>query len=91
MASRIAPAEAPYDERALKCFARLPKDWGEPFLMFRVLARDSRLLERYIGGAASYLDRVPAFDTRNSRFRGSSAAAYGGATFAPRQQRDLRG
>lgn len=56
MTQRIAPADPPYDELARKTFERLPKDWGPPFMMFRVLARDSRLLQRYVGGAASYLD-----------------------------------
>jgi alkylhydroperoxidase family enzyme len=56
MTQRIPPAAPPYDDLALKMFARLPKEWGEPFMMFRVLARDSRLLQRYVNGAASYLD-----------------------------------
>ena len=56
LSERISPAQPPYDERTLRTFDRLPKDWGEPFLMFRVLARDSRLLERYINGAAAYID-----------------------------------
>jgi alkylhydroperoxidase family enzyme len=52
---RIPPAEPPYDELATKILERLPRDWDPPFMMFRVLARDSRLLQRYINGAASYL------------------------------------
>jgi alkylhydroperoxidase family enzyme len=52
---RIAPASPPYDELALQMFERLPKEWNPPFMMFRVLARDPRLLQRYINGAASYL------------------------------------
>jgi alkylhydroperoxidase family enzyme len=56
MTQRIPPATPPYDELALKMFERLPKEWDPPFMMFRVLARDPRLLQRYINGAASYLE-----------------------------------
>jgi alkylhydroperoxidase family enzyme len=56
MGPRIQPAAPPYDELTLKTFERLPKEWGPPLMVFRVLARDSRLLQRYVGGAVSYLD-----------------------------------
>jgi alkylhydroperoxidase family enzyme len=56
MTPRILPATPPYDDLTLKVFDRLPKEWGPPFMMFRVLARDPRLLQRYVSGAASYLD-----------------------------------
>lgn len=56
MTQRIAPAERPYDELTLQMFGRLPKAWEPPFMMFKVLARDARLLQRYINGAVSYLE-----------------------------------
>jgi alkylhydroperoxidase family enzyme len=56
MSSRIAPAEAPFVPLVLEMFDRLPKDWGPPHLLFRVLARDPRLLERLIKGAVGYLN-----------------------------------
>ena len=56
MTPRVSPAEPPYNELTQKMFERLPADWGPPFLMFRVLARDGRLLQRYFNGAVSYLD-----------------------------------
>ena len=56
MTQRVSPATPPYDELTQKMFERLPREWDPPLMMFRVLARDGRLLQRYIGGAVSYLD-----------------------------------
>lgn len=53
---RIAPIEAPYNEQAQALFDRLPKQWGPPFTVFRVLARDPRLLQRYMSGSVAYLE-----------------------------------
>jgi alkylhydroperoxidase family enzyme len=56
MTQRIPPAAEPFDELARKTLDRIPDKWNPPFMIFRVLARDSRLLQRYINGAASYLE-----------------------------------
>lgn len=56
MTARISPVTSPYDDLTLKVFERLPKEWSPPFMLFRVLARDPRLMQRYVSGAASYLE-----------------------------------
>lgn len=56
MSPRIAPASTPYEPLAQSMLDRLPKDWGPPFLVFTVLARDPQLLQRYINGSVGYLE-----------------------------------
>jgi alkylhydroperoxidase family enzyme len=56
MSPRIAPATAPFAPLAQEMFARLPREWGSPLMIFTVLARDPRLLERQIRGAVGYLN-----------------------------------
>jgi alkylhydroperoxidase family enzyme len=56
MNPRIPPALTPYDEQTQAILNRLPSDWGEPFLVFRILARDPRLLQRYLSGSVAYLE-----------------------------------
>lgn len=55
MPSRIAPAEPPYEAWAQETFDRVMLPGAEPLLLFRVLARDRRLFERFMGGGL--LDR----------------------------------
>jgi alkylhydroperoxidase family enzyme len=55
MTARIAPVEAPYVPKVQAVFDRFPKDWSPPFQLFRVLANDPQLLERFVAGAVSYL------------------------------------
>jgi alkylhydroperoxidase family enzyme len=55
MRSRIAPAEPPYAPWAQAAFDRVMPPGAEPLLLFRVLARDRRLFERFMGGGL--LDR----------------------------------
>ena len=55
MPPRIAPAEPPYEPWAQAAFDRGMPPGAEPLLLFRVLARDRRLFERFMGGGL--LDR----------------------------------
>src|SRR5687768_7280399 len=55
MPPRIAPAEPPYAPWAQETFDRVMPPGAEPLLLFRVLARDRRLFERFMGGGL--LDR----------------------------------
>lgn len=54
MTARLQPVSPPYapDQQAL--FDRLPPDWGAPFMLFTVLARDPDLLGRFLRGAPAY-------------------------------------
>ena len=45
MNTRIAPATAPWSAAVARRFEKMP-----PILLFRVLARDDRLFERFMGG-----------------------------------------
>jgi alkylhydroperoxidase family enzyme len=51
---RIAPATQPYAADVQAAFARLPADWGPPFAIFTVLARDPDLLQRFLRGSVGY-------------------------------------
>lgn len=51
---RLAPVTPPYAEDVQAAFARLPADWGEPFALFTVLARDPELLQRFLRGSVGY-------------------------------------
>lgn len=55
MSPRIAPAGPPYEAWAQETFDRVMPPGAEPLLLFRVLARDRRLFERFMGGGL--LDR----------------------------------
>jgi alkylhydroperoxidase family enzyme len=55
MTSRIAPAQSPYAPDVETLLDRLPRSWRPPFLYFRLLARDPRLLKAAIDGAVTYL------------------------------------
>jgi alkylhydroperoxidase family enzyme len=50
MESRIAPAEPPYAPEIEERLARLMPPGVPPLLLFRALARDKRLFERFMGG-----------------------------------------
>ncbi|MGA7329668.1 MAG: carboxymuconolactone decarboxylase family protein [Rhodomicrobium sp.] len=50
MESRIAPAEPPYAPEIEARLARLMPPGVPPLLLFRMLARDKRLFERFMGG-----------------------------------------
>jgi alkylhydroperoxidase family enzyme len=52
---RMHPVDPPYAPEVQKLFDRLPASWAPPFLHFRILARDPRLLAHYLRGAVSYL------------------------------------
>jgi alkylhydroperoxidase family enzyme len=49
-APRIAPANAPYASDIQACFDALMPPGVEPLVLFRVLARDQRLFQRFMGG-----------------------------------------
>jgi alkylhydroperoxidase family enzyme len=53
---RIDPVSPPYNDKVQALLARLPASWAPPAKLFTVLARDERLLRRFIGGAVSYLE-----------------------------------
>ncbi len=55
MTSRIAPAEPPYGETIDGILSRLMPEGMEPLLLFRVLARNRRVCERFLSGGL--LDR----------------------------------
>jgi len=55
MTARVAPAEAPYDGVVQKAFDRLMPDGVDPLILFRTLARDERLFQRFMG--AGLLDK----------------------------------
>jgi alkylhydroperoxidase family enzyme len=50
MESRIAPAEAPYPPEIGERLARVTPPGVPPLLLFRTLARDKRLFERFMNG-----------------------------------------
>ncbi len=50
MTSRIEPAERPYTPAIEKALARLMPPGMEPLLLFRVLARNARVCERFMAG-----------------------------------------
>jgi alkylhydroperoxidase family enzyme len=50
MESRIAPAEAPYPPEIEERLTRLMPPGVPPLLLFRTLARDKRLFERFMSG-----------------------------------------
>jgi alkylhydroperoxidase family enzyme len=52
---RIDPVSSPYPESIQALFDRLPASWSPPFKLFTILARDERLLSRFMNGAVSYL------------------------------------
>jgi hypothetical protein len=52
---RMQPVSPPYAAEVQKLLDGLPASWAPPFLHFRILARDPRLLARYLRGAVSYL------------------------------------
>ena len=54
-APRVAPAEAPYAPEVQARFDALMPPGVEPLVLFRVLARDQRLFQRFMGGGL--LDR----------------------------------
>lgn len=51
---RISPVTEPYTPEARAAFDRLPADWGPPFALFTVLARDTDLLQRFLRGSVGY-------------------------------------
>jgi len=53
---RIESARPPYSPSVQALFDRLPASWHPPFKIFTVLARDERLLLRFVNGAVSYLE-----------------------------------
>jgi alkylhydroperoxidase family enzyme len=53
---RIDPVSPPYAPTVQALLDRLPASWFPPFKLFTVLARDERLLQRFTGGAVSYLE-----------------------------------
>jgi alkylhydroperoxidase family enzyme len=52
---RIQPVSQPFAPNVQALFDRLPAGWSPPFKLFTVLARDERLLMRFISAAVSYL------------------------------------
>jgi alkylhydroperoxidase family enzyme len=52
---RIEPVSPPFSPAVQAVLGRLPASWSPPFKLFTVLARDERLLQRFINGAVSYL------------------------------------
>jgi alkylhydroperoxidase family enzyme len=55
MSTRIEPAHAPYPPHVQQAFDRIMPSGVPPLTLFRTVARDARLLERFFGGAL--LDR----------------------------------
>jgi hypothetical protein len=53
---RIAPVSPPFAPKVQALFDRLPASWSPPFAIFTVLARDERLLSRFIGSSVAYLE-----------------------------------
>jgi alkylhydroperoxidase family enzyme len=53
---RIAPVSPPFTSKVQALFDRLPASWSPPFAIFTVLARDERLLSRFIGSSVAYLE-----------------------------------
>ena len=51
---RLSPVTQPYTPDVQAAFARLPADWGPPFAIFTVLARDADLLQRFLRGSVGY-------------------------------------
>jgi alkylhydroperoxidase family enzyme len=51
MGTRIAPAQPPYAATIQECFDRLLPKGTAPLVLFTTLARDQRLLERFMRGA----------------------------------------
>jgi len=52
---RIAPADTPYDAAVQSQFDRLMPPGIDPLVLFRTLAKDSRLFSRFMG--AGLLDK----------------------------------
>jgi hypothetical protein len=52
---RMEPLSPPYSAEVEAVLERLPADWAPPFVHYRILARDARLLAAYLQGFA-YLD-----------------------------------
>lgn len=51
---RISPVTPPFAAEVQATFARLPADWGPPFVLFTTLARDPDLLQRFLRGSVGY-------------------------------------
>ncbi len=49
---RMEPLVPPYPADVQSVLDRLPADWGPPFVHYRILARDPRLLAAYLQGFA---------------------------------------
>jgi len=49
---RMEPLAPPYPAEVQALLDRLPADWGPPFVHYRILARDPRLLAAYLQGFA---------------------------------------
>lgn len=54
MSIRIKPVSEPFSPEVSAMLARLPADWGPPFRLFTVLARDPDLLQRFLRGSVAY-------------------------------------
>ena len=65
MRMRISPANQPYSPTVQALFDRLPQSWSPPFKLFTVLARDERLLKRFMNASTSYLQ--PSYVTVRQR------------------------
>jgi alkylhydroperoxidase family enzyme len=65
MRMRISPANQPYSPTVQALFDRLPQSWSPPFKLFTVLARDERLLKRFMNASTSYLQ--PSYATVRQR------------------------
>ena len=53
---RLDPILPPYSAEAQTEFDTVPPSWQPPFVHFRVLARDPRLLRAYRMGSVAYID-----------------------------------
>jgi len=53
---RLDPIQPPYSAAAQAEFDTVPPSWLPPFVHFRVLARDPRLLRAYRMGSVAYID-----------------------------------
>ncbi len=51
---RLSPVAQPYAAEVQAALASLPTDWGTPFAIFTVLARDPDLLQRFLRGSIGY-------------------------------------
>ena len=70
---RIAPVEAPYDAAAQKAFDRIMPEGIEPLVLFRTLARNPRVFQRFMAsglldkGSISLRDREIVIDRTTAR------------------------